>query len=174
MASRWKEISVIFICLSMVFFSPLYALGSPAVKKSWVTIYEAPRVASAPAVAAAVPVDKPSSDEAFGRHLDTMADFYGTVITMLTVMLGAVVTLAFFTVKAGTRAEMDRALREVVESQDFKNFLQAKIQAGVATGIENELGNVQDLVDELRRMYEALDDVVVLSESESTDGDSKA
>ncbi|WP_182266461.1 hypothetical protein [Stenotrophomonas maltophilia] len=172
--SRRMEISVLVVCSFMVLLAPLYALGNPSVKKSWVTVYEAPRAGSTSVSSPPGQVEKPSSDEAFGRHLDTVTGLYSTVITVLTVMLAAVVSLAFFTVRAGSRAEMDKALRDVVESQDFKNFLQTKIQAGVATGIENELGNVQDLVDELRRMYEALDDVAVLSESENSDGDSKA
>ncbi|HHA2625312.1 hypothetical protein I5W21_13860 [Stenotrophomonas maltophilia] len=172
--SRRMEILVLVVCSFMVLLAPLYALGNPSVKKSWVTVYEAPRAGSTSVSSPPGQVEKSSSDEAFGRHLDTVTGLYSTVITVLTVMLAAVVSLAFFTVRAGSRAEMDKALRDVVESQDFKNFLQAKIQAGVATGIENELGNVQDLVDELRRMYEALDDVAVLSESENSDGDSKA
>ncbi|WP_182656647.1 hypothetical protein [Stenotrophomonas lacuserhaii] len=170
--SRWIGLSVVGVCVCMVLFAPVYALGNPAIKKSWVTIYQTPKLVDA---AAPVPVgqaERPSSDEAFGRHLDTVTGFYGTVITMLTVMLGAVVSLAFFTVKASSRAEMERALRDVVDSEDFRAFLRAKIQAGVATGIENELGNVFDLVDELRGMYEQLDDIAIKSKSENVNGDS--
>lgn len=166
---RWMESSVGVLCALMAVLVPLYGFAHPVVKKSWVTVYEAPAAATPPS-GPPMQVEKPSSDEAFGRQLDTLTSFYGTVITVLTVMLAAVVSLAFFTVRAGSRAEMDKALRDVVESQDFKNYLQTKIQAGVSEGIDDRLGNVQDLVDELQRMYEALDDVVVRRQRESADG----
>lgn len=166
---RRMEVVVVILCALMSALVPLYAFAHPVVKKSWVTVYETPKEAASPTGAPAQ-AERPSSDEAFGRQLDTLTSFYGTVITVLTVMLAAVVSLAFFTVRAGSRAEMDKALRDVVESQDFRNYLQTKIQAGVSEGIDDRLGNVQDLVDELQQMYEALDDVVVRRQRENSDG----
>jgi hypothetical protein len=163
MRSHKMDCLVLVMCAAMVLFAPIYAMAGAGEGPSWTNAYNlTPRAAEPQA---------PPVEEPFGRHLDTLTSFYGTVITVLTVLLAAVLSLAFFTVKAGSRSEMDRALREIVESKDFKDFLRDKIQVNVASGIEEQLGNVQDLVEELQRLYEALDDIVVTREREVEDGD---
>lgn len=169
MRSHKVDCLVLILCSAMVFFAPLYAAAGAGEGPSWTNAYNL----TPDQKGASEPI-KVAPDEPFGRHLDTLTSFYGTVITVLTVLLAAVLSLAFFTVKVGSRSEMDRALREIVESREFKEFLREKIQANVASGIEDQLGNVQDLVEELQRLYEAVDDVVISNEREGEDGDRKA
>lgn len=147
----------VLICMAMAVFAPLWALAKPAVDRSWVSVYQecSPQAGASVTTPQASPAA--SCDEAFGRHLDTLTSFYSTVITVLTVMLGAVVTLAFFTIRAGTRAEQEKAILNALDSQSMRSHIEAR----VASSVEEQIGDVAQTIEELQQLYESLDDIVI-------------
>ncbi|MBV6857942.1 hypothetical protein KWH07_09865 [Xanthomonas campestris pv. zingibericola] len=160
---RWAGVAVLFLCAGMLAFRPLYALAKPEVTKSWVNVYQAP-----PADPSIKQDVNSGSDEAFGRHLDVITSFYGTVITVLTVMLGGVISLAYITVRVGSQAEMDKAIRERVDSETIRAYMQSK----VAEQVSEQIGDVNRMIEELQLLYESLDDIVIARERRDEDGNS--
>lgn len=113
----------------------------------WVQVYQVQPAESA------TPVK--SSDEAFGRQLDTLTAYYDKLINLLLFLLGTITTLAFFTVRASSHAETEKAAKEALGLPS----LQALISAKVAEEVEAQVGNITELFEKLQGLYEGLDDI---------------
>lgn len=156
---------VIVICALIVIARPVYAQLSPDSQQSWVVAYKGPtdartalKVSTGPAVPAAPAMSAPpTSDEAFGRHLDTLTEFYDKLINFLFLLLGTITALAFFTIRANTKAEQEKAAFEAIESDHVKGLIAAKVSEEVAA----QIGDIKATLEELQALYEILDDAVI-------------
>ena len=151
---NWPIVAVWF-CLSVMASMPVYAALHKPSQVTWVQVFEQPTCATTK-TGCDGPEKAPSSDEAFGRQLDILTSFYQTIINWLVLLVATITALAFYTIRATSRQEAERIAREVIESEDFRGRVVAK----VAAEVENQIGDISRLVEELQRMYEALDDIV--------------
>lgn len=179
---RWAAAApwiVLALCVLIAFARPVYAHLRPEVKESWVVSYQAPASwhtvarpdAHAPPEPAAAQQAGPSIDSAFGRHLDTLTEFYDKLINFLFVLLATITALAFFTIRANTKAEQERAAFEAIDSARVKALIQEK----VAEEISVQIGDIKTTLEELQGLYEVLDDAVIAQAKRKKDsGDSQA
>ncbi|HDS1650389.1 TPA: hypothetical protein QEL68_002111 [Stenotrophomonas maltophilia] len=138
---------VVPLCLMIAFSRPLYGMTNPDRGNKWVQVYQVQPVESA--------IPAKSSDEAFGRQLDTLTAYYDKLINLLLFLLGTITTLAFFTVRASSHAETEKAAKEALGLPS----LQALISAKVAEEVEAQVGSITELFEKLQGLYEGLDDI---------------
>lgn len=148
--------------------APVYAALSNTHEVTWVQV-----VTKAPT--AIPPKQDDSRDAEFGRQLDILTSFYETVIGVLLLLLATITALAFLVIRATSRKEAERIALEVVESAEFKRTLNAK----VAKQVEEQVGNLPTLMEDLSYLYESLDDILVKRKEHkdnrgNQDGDRKA
>lgn len=141
---------VVPLCLMISFARPVYGMADPDKGVKWVQVYQLQ-----PQTPAASEKQEKSSDEAFGRQLDTLTAYYDKLINLLLFLLGTITTLAFFTVRASSHAELEKAAKEALELP----VLKAAIAAKVADEVEQQVGNMVETLERLQGLYEALDDI---------------
>lgn len=164
---NWAQCGL-WICVAFIGIgAPVYAAMNKPAHVTWVQVFDESASAKKPANDGHR--EGVSNDEAFGRQLDIITNFYQTIINWLVFLLATITALAFYTIRATSRQEAERIAREVIESEDFRSRVVAKVSAEV----EIQIGDITRLVEELQQMYEALDDIVGAKERGEDDGDRK-
>lgn len=149
----WGRVSpwiILGLCVLIALARPVYAQLKPEATQSWVQVYQVQAPAKEQAAA-------PGNDQAFGRQLDTLTEFYDKLINFLFVLLATITALAFFTIRANTKAEQERAAFEAIDSERVKGLIQGK----VAEEISVQIGDIKATLEELQALYEVLDDAVI-------------
>lgn len=140
------------LCVVIAFARPVYGMSGPDRGAKWVQVYQLHSDSQAKPEK-----QEKSSDEAFGRQLDTLTAYYDKLINLLLFLLGTITTLAFFTVRASSHAELERAAKEAVETPALK----ALLAASVASEVSHQVGDIQETLERLQGLYEALDDIAL-------------
>jgi hypothetical protein len=86
----------------------------------------------------------------FGRQLDTLADFYETLISLLLAVVAVVAGLAFWTVKVVSRNQAEEtaqaAAEKIIGGHDgFSNKLRDAISTELGDRLEELLGKIEEL-----------------------------
>lgn len=106
-------------------------------------------------------------DEAFGRQLDILTSFYTTIITLSLALFAVVAAFAFFTISFVSRERAEEIARSVLESKDFRNRIDQKVEERVDVNVED----IRDALAEFQVAYEATNKNVPVTPDATNEGE---